>query len=443
MRPIRRHPSDSAPAAAATVPLGVPAPDVPAPLRAEAWSDRVATAFKSEAHWLLFAVPYLAAWWQPILWCTREDHWWDNAASALIFQPFLPLGAALLVWNDRERLAARLAQVRRQYGEKNRKRYGSPALLVFGALVVLVGQLVHISSIAIAGLLLLLAGAVLRLYGPAMLRALAVPLLFLLPMIPPPASLIAKVADASVRASARLLSEIPGKAGGAGGLEGTGILVQFGTQAFTVSRWIGGFNVALLASVMLLFVACWRRMHALPAALLMVLGASMAFVLNLVRFLGVIIARESGDARIYFAYAALIAVTAVVVAVLGARARNWALVGTAGATLLLTLLSRDPTAFPAQNIEGLPSFAFAAAAVGVTLFIERRYRPAFAWLGTRWSKARDLSEGAGKATDKLVGGAARHMGGVGRAARSSTDFVERGFKALDRLFKGKKRRRRW
>jgi hypothetical protein len=404
---IRRRLSDNVPGSVAlgTAPVVTPsaaaASDVPTPgrfdaLRPARWWPEMAALARANQHWALFLLPYAAAWWQPVYWCTHEDHFWDGRIHPLAFQPLIFLGVAALAWQDRRLYAERFAQQRRMSGERGgRRRLGSPLLLALGCLVMLAGQVVHLASLAILGLLLLAAGALLRLYGPAMMRLFARPLLFSLLLIPPPASPLGKVDDVTLKISARLgaaLLRLAGRGTGA-----SGMTIQFPDHTFTLARFYGGFNVALYVAVSLLFVAVWRRMRLGPAVMLMAVGAVVGVLCNLPRLMVAAMVSGSNEAmaaRIMTANAWLVAVPALV----------------------------------------------------VVLLLERASRPAQAWLAARFRGARALGVTAERATNRVTGRAAERLGGVTRAAGSSTDMIERGFKALDKLFKGKKRRggrRRW
>lgn len=153
---------------------------------------------RTERQWVILGVAYLMAWWLPIslLWPLLrpgslkpegidgpvswlwKNHW-GVTQSPLSFQGVIPIGVALLLYRDRAEAAATLARPDKK----------TPYLLIGGCLALAASHLIHLPSLAIAALILIAAGIVAQVYGLKMLKALRVPFLFWLFMIPPPESL--------------------------------------------------------------------------------------------------------------------------------------------------------------------------------------------------------------------------------------------------------------
>jgi exosortase len=116
---------------------------------------------------------------------------------------FVPVYAAFLAWVDRDRL-------------RSLPRRGEPA----GALVLLLGLAAYAAArsaqslaFQVIGLTVALAGAVVLAYGVAVARALAVPLGFLVLMLPLPAAVVSRVTLPIQTLAARFASAVLGLAG--------------------------------------------------------------------------------------------------------------------------------------------------------------------------------------------------------------------------------------
>jgi hypothetical protein len=148
------------------------------------WSQRALA-------WIV--IPFACACWLPM---GYSAHNWAASWNPLNFQPIVPFGAALLAWSRRDRLQAikkrqqKMSEPRR--GRTARAGTGSGNLLLAagGCVLLVLAHLVHVDSLFAVGLLGIVAGVIYYLYGREILRALAVPLIFLLLLVNPPDSLV-------------------------------------------------------------------------------------------------------------------------------------------------------------------------------------------------------------------------------------------------------------
>jgi hypothetical protein len=156
---------------------------------------------RRERQWVALGAIYLMAWWLPLslLWPLLhpgalkpegidgpvswlwKNHW-GVTHSPLSFQSLIPIGVVALLLGYRAEAAATLPRP----GKK------TPYLLMAGCVMLATSHLIHLPSLAIGALILIAVGIVTQIYGLQMLKALRVPFLFWLLMIPPPESLAGK-----------------------------------------------------------------------------------------------------------------------------------------------------------------------------------------------------------------------------------------------------------
>lgn len=134
------------------------------------------TWLRAHRAWLLPLAPLLLALWLPLHWCWNR---WVAPDSPQSYQPLVPLAAAWLAWARRDTLA----RVPRVVGEGV---FGGLGLVFLGCVLLLLGHASQLVTLPMLGAVVVLAGTVRYLYGRTMLRALAVPLLFLLLTVPLP-----------------------------------------------------------------------------------------------------------------------------------------------------------------------------------------------------------------------------------------------------------------
>lgn len=254
---------------------------------------------REQPHWTLLLIAYASAWYVPIspLWRLVQPgaavpegidgpvswslRWWTNPASPLTFQPFVPLGVALLAWKRRERLA-RLWRATRQAlpSQMRRWRIGSFAWLTAGLLLLIGSYLVHVATLAILGLQLVGVGIVRRVYGPLVLRGLAVPILFFLTISMPPETVPAKFQDKMAIATAQGAGLVLRALRRPVRVEGWTII--HGDSVLTVTTAGGGAALIALTLVCIFWHGLWqgRRPGVIATRLLLGLVAAVALAVG-------------------------------------------------------------------------------------------------------------------------------------------------------------------
>lgn len=292
------HPASDAPTAAAVTPAFTDIPGRPGGGRLAAALARLRAlpAFLSrERHWLLLAIPFLLSWVAPfqtqdhpfdglLRWCWAR---WANTNSVLAFQPLVPLGAGLLVWSRREDLKAQWARLMRNHPRADDpKRHGNALPFALGCAVLFFGYCVQVKGVAVTGQVLIAVGAAYWVYGPVMLRALAVPLGFLCFLIPPPDSPIEKLAVKALYFSTEQaavllrLIHLPVSAN----IAGTSTFLRTDHYALEFLPYVSDGSGNLVCTVMLVFwYALYRRLRPNAALLMLAGGAVLALVLNTLR----------------------------------------------------------------------------------------------------------------------------------------------------------------
>lgn len=135
-----------------------------------------------ERRWFLLGLVYLVAWINPFNWMTD---WWRNHYSVLAAQPFVLLIFPIVLWGRRKAFIANLAmwqQWERHTGKQPKK--GSLTLLLFGSALYFFAHFSRLSVAAILGLVLMLVGVIVCVYGKHALKPLLAPLVYLLLVVP-------------------------------------------------------------------------------------------------------------------------------------------------------------------------------------------------------------------------------------------------------------------
>lgn len=373
-------------------------PDEPAPkgswarLRADVGSDsrRIIALFRESPEWIVIVFAWLAAAFIPAFWYMGEDRWWSQTHSPLFFEPFVPLFAAALLWQDRRRLLEAWQMTPRH------KRRGSPWLLWLGCLVVLVSHLIHVLTIAAIGLVLVAAGIIYLGYGLFVLRQSIRALAFALLFVPPPAKPITTIAHwFSYSAWTKITSA----------LQTMGKEASCTVSADSTNLVIGGhvviapnfqLSAIIITGFLLLFYGVWRRDRVGSVMLTMAFGSLLSAFMSI---------------AIPF-----------------------------GALLL------PPSPFSDILVRVHP---LVLVAVAVLISIQVRIRLGH-WLEVLAERSRvfgRISASAQKVTDRATAGvAARVGGGMGKAGQGMTKgtemIIDRFIAAVSKPFK-RKRRNRW
>lgn len=121
------------------------------------------------AYALICSLPFVVGWQRS----------WYKADSPDSYQPLVPIGAAVLAWIRREELIA-------VYHDSLPYARRSLWLVAVGCLLMLAAHLTHGWQVSMAAFLAITIGSVLYLYGSEVVKAAAVPLLFLCLIFPHP-----------------------------------------------------------------------------------------------------------------------------------------------------------------------------------------------------------------------------------------------------------------
>ena len=139
--------------------------------------------------WLLLAASVLFAAATPLWWAKRA---WMAPDSPLAFQPLVPL-AALVLWGDAlPRIKAEYRETVLIFSPHSPKLRGNVLLLAASAILLMASFLTQAAGLGVLGAVIACAGCVEFLWGKRIRNACLAPLCFLLWMVPPPDSVVAR-----------------------------------------------------------------------------------------------------------------------------------------------------------------------------------------------------------------------------------------------------------
>lgn len=246
-------------------------------------AESVATWLQREWQWLLVGAAFVLACWSPVRLSWNDN--WKFSYHPLVFAPFMPLAAALILWSRRANLQT---AYRRTHSAPARFwTKGNSVPLLLGCALLLFASFVQVKGFSFLGLLLIAVGVVYRVYGWLVLRTALPAFVPLALTIPPPDSfidgLVQRILSASVSVSALVLHQLHQPATALGmrlRLENSGTLMEY-------TRGCSAFAVALPAVVLLLCLLLARRARfGLALSLLTVCGL-LSLVVSVVRILAI------------------------------------------------------------------------------------------------------------------------------------------------------------
>jgi exosortase/archaeosortase family protein len=255
-----------------------------------------------ERVWVGLGLIYLSAWWLPIslFWPllhpgTRKPegidgpvswlwkNYWGNSASLISFEILIPVGVILLLLSYRKEAKAALLKPGKKF----------PYVLIAGCAGLIVSHLIHLPSLATASLITIAVGGVLHLWGTRVLRALQVPFLYFLLMIPPPES-VAGIASKLLGPLTLQLVVLTLKLVGKRALAQPPQLILDGVvmEAGGIGTEASSGASALTATAALVLLWALLRRWPLGRTLMVVIsGALIALLLNVLRVDGALLLR--------------------------------------------------------------------------------------------------------------------------------------------------------
>ena len=250
-----------------------------APSKSRPVSERLASLWRTQRHWLLVLIPLALLAIRPIRWSWGS--WVATFDSPLIFQPFMPLLAGWLAWEKREELRAIYEEQIFLFGADSPKRRGSLWLVLLGCVTLIVAALAMVAPLAMFGFVLIVIGAVYYLYGGAILRALWQPFLLLLLMIPPPALLLGMVSGLLQGVTSHLVG--PALKLFLGDVKTVGNYIFMSSVVFPIGPSLGGPSVALPTMALTLWQAFRKNIRPVNVIILLLIALAVSLLLNLLR----------------------------------------------------------------------------------------------------------------------------------------------------------------
>lgn len=248
---------------------------------------------QQERHWVFLGIAYLAAWWIPVSWL---EEWWLNPASLFAAQPLVLLGFFLLLWGRRAALAKRLNEIHQHARYSRRATTEGPIwVLLVGCVVYFVSHFIHLALAAVLGLVLILLGVLLRVYGKAFLKALAAPITFLMLIVPwLPESASYAIERTGLRLYSSLVGAVLTRRAWVFHVDDSTVMVQ-GVSMPTHEPLRGMHGIVAIA-LFFLWYGLYRRLKVSHTLTLMTLGGVVAFLGHLCRFFLVVVLLRSAPA---------------------------------------------------------------------------------------------------------------------------------------------------
>lgn len=135
-----------------------------------------------ERYWSILILLYLVAWIVPTHW--MKDLWGEHF-STLAAQPYILVGFAIILWGRREQHALAWSEIKRSatYSHKIKKGNGL-TLLILGCILYFFAHFSRLAMVGIFGLVLMLLGMIVRIYGLSILNVIKAPCCYLLAIVP-------------------------------------------------------------------------------------------------------------------------------------------------------------------------------------------------------------------------------------------------------------------
>ncbi|WP_395141422.1 archaeosortase/exosortase family protein [Armatimonas sp.] len=259
------------------------------------------TYIVQERRWFILGLIYLTTWIIPFEWMTD---WWKSHYSILAAQPFvLPL-FCIVLWGRRaifKEHQATQTHWDRHVGKPQKK--GSLTLLVCGSLLYFFAHFSRLSVAAVLGLVLMLVGVIVCVYGKNVIKILRAPILYLLLVIPwLPESATTRVELLGLNLHGTIIRGIVLRLGHQMGITPENITVDGASipTPFTLSGMQGSFAMI----VFFWGYGLYRRYSAQRTMGLIFLGLTITFVVNQLKLaISCWLVASSSSLTGYFIYA--------------------------------------------------------------------------------------------------------------------------------------------
>jgi exosortase len=221
--------------------------------------------------WVLLAVAIVVALWFPFK--LGWDKMWHDPAHPEGYEPIVPLAAAALAWFRRDHLKL-------MWQEAN-KREGPIWLLAIGCLLLVISHVSRMQTSSMVAVICIVAGTVLRLYGPAVTRAARGPLLFLLFLLPLPNSIIDQSTQTLQLNSTQAAANVIDMFGYHPTVEGT--TIKLPKYEVRVTRACSGVSILAPLVVMTVWLLLIFESTIVQRILLLTSCVLLALVMNIAR----------------------------------------------------------------------------------------------------------------------------------------------------------------
>lgn len=236
------------------------------------------TLWREQRHWLILGALLLVVLIWPLTWFWQI---WSMPDSPLSYQPFVPLGALWLALQDRPSLEALYREMAQLFPEDSPKRRGKLWPALAGCALMVLACIGTVPPLAMVALLIMIAGVIYRVYGPFVLTALRRPLGFLLTMAPVPNVLVsastANLQQGCAAVAGQILHAIYPQT------KAFGTFIMLPGYTLEVAGPCSGVSVLFPVLVLTLWLALYRRMRVGPTLILLVAGAGIALLMNVLR----------------------------------------------------------------------------------------------------------------------------------------------------------------
>jgi hypothetical protein len=210
-------------------------------------SQNLWSYLRSQKYWCALFLVYLLAWIVPFHWMKE---FWQYHYSLLAPQPFILIGFLLILWGRRQQIAASWLKINRaEKRNPKQKTTGSLFLLISGCLLYFFAHFSRLALAGILGLVLILIGVIVRVYGRKILRSLFSPILYLLAIVPwLPESFSGKIDQIFQRISIFIIQQSFIRTGNAVIINGDALVVNNATISlpFGISGSQGLFSAIII-----------------------------------------------------------------------------------------------------------------------------------------------------------------------------------------------------